>query len=105
MIDTMIESAERSVDAALNLGLGKDKIVVSVKMSEIQDMIAAYERVAPLIDVPIHLGLTEAGNGIKGITCSAAALSILLQQGIGDTIRVSLTPEPGLPRSRDRAPA
>ena len=101
MIDTMIESAQRSVDAALNLGLGKDKIVVSVKMSEIQDMIAAYERVAPLIDVPIHLGLTEAGNGIKGITCSAAALAILLQQGIGDTIRVSLTPEPGLPRSRE----
>lgn len=101
MIDTMIESAQRSVDAALQLGLGKHRIIVSVKMSEIQDMIAAYERLAPLIDVPIHLGLTEAGNGIKGITCSAAALAILLQQGIGDTLRVSLTPEPGLPRSRE----
>ena len=101
MIDTMIESAERSIEAALNLGLGKDKLVVSVKMSEIQDMIAAYERVARVVDIPIHLGLTEAGNGIKGITCSAAALAILLQQGIGDTLRVSLTPEPGLPRSRE----
>ena len=67
MIDTMIESAQRSVDAALQLGLGKHRIIVSVKMSEIQDMIAAYERLAPLIDVPIHLGLTEAGNGIKGL--------------------------------------
>ena len=92
MIDTMVESAQRSVEAALNLGLSKEMIVVSAKMSEIQDMIMAYERLAPVLDVPIHLGLTEAGNGIKGITCSAAALAILLQQGIGDTIRVSLTP-------------
>ena len=101
MIDTMIESAERSIDAALALGLTKNQLIVSVKMSEIQDMISAYERIAPLTDIPIHLGLTEAGIGIKGITCSAAALGILLQQGIGDTIRVSLTPEPGLPRSRE----
>ncbi|MGA0242438.1 MAG: flavodoxin-dependent (E)-4-hydroxy-3-methylbut-2-enyl-diphosphate synthase [Candidatus Marinamargulisbacteria bacterium] len=101
MIDTMIESAKRSVDAALSLGLDKTKLVVSVKMSEIQDMLAAYQRVASIIDVPIHLGLTEAGTGIKGIACSSAALAILLQQGIGDTLRVSLTPEPGLPRSRE----
>ncbi|MEC8678518.1 MAG: flavodoxin-dependent (E)-4-hydroxy-3-methylbut-2-enyl-diphosphate synthase [Candidatus Margulisiibacteriota bacterium] len=101
MIDTMIESAERSIDAALALGLTKNQLIVSVKMSEIQDMISAYERIAPLTDIPIHLGLTEAGTGIKGVTCSAAALGILLQQGIGDTIRVSLTPEPGLPRSRE----
>lgn len=101
MIDTMIESAQRSVDAALNLGLPENKIVVSVKMSEIQDMIAAYERVSPLISVPLHVGLTEAGYGVKGITCSAAALGILLQQGIGDTIRVSLTPEPGISRARE----
>ena len=101
MIDTMIESAQRSVDAALNLGLPENKIVVSVKMSEIQDMIAAYERVSPLIHVPLHVGLTEAGYGVKGITCSAAALGILLQQGIGDTIRVSLTPEPGISRARE----
>lgn len=101
MIDTMIESAQRSVDAALRLGLPEDKIVVSVKMSEIQDMIAAYERAAPLLNVPLHVGLTEAGYGVKGITCSAAALGILLQQGIGDTIRVSLTPEPGISRARE----
>ena len=101
MIDTMIESAQRSVEAALNLGLPENKIVVSVKMSEIQDMIAAYERVSPLISVPLHVGLTEAGYGVKGITCSSAALGILLQQGIGDTIRVSLTPEPGISRARE----
>ena len=101
MIDTMIESAQRSVDAALALGLPDTHLVVSAKMSEIQDMISAYETLAPLIPCPIHLGLTEAGTGIKGITCSAAALGILLQQGIGDTIRVSLTPEPGKPRSRE----
>ena len=101
MIDTMIESAQRSVDAALRLGLPENKIVVSVKMSEIQDMIAAYERISPIIQVPLHVGLTEAGYGVKGITCSAAALGILLQQGIGDTIRVSLTPEPGISRARE----
>jgi (E)-4-hydroxy-3-methylbut-2-enyl-diphosphate synthase len=101
MIDTMVESAQRSVDAALSVGLRLDQLVVSVKMSEIQDMIQAYERLAPLVQVPLHLGLTEAGNGIKGIASSSAALAVLLQQGIGDTIRVSLTPEPGLPRSRE----
>ncbi len=101
MIDTMIESAQRSVDAALRLGLPENKIVVSVKMSEIQDMITAYERISPIIHVPLHVGLTEAGYGVKGITCSAAALGILLQQGIGDTIRVSLTPEPGISRARE----
>ena len=101
MIDTMIESAQRSVESALQLGLPEDKIVVSVKMSEIQDMITAYERIAPLINVPLHVGLTEAGYGVKGITCSAAALGILLQQGIGDTIRVSLTPEPSISRARE----
>ena len=101
MIDTMIESAQRSVDAALRLGLPENKIVVSVKMSEIQDMITAYERISPLITVPLHVGLTEAGYGVKGITCSAAALGILLQQGIGDTIRVSLTPEPNVSRARE----
>ena len=101
MINTMIESAQRSVELALNLGLPKELMVVSVKMSDIQDMLTAYQRVAPLLDVPLHVGLTEAGNGVKGITCSAAALGILLQQGIGDAIRVSLTPEPGLSRARE----
>ena len=101
MVDTMIESAKRSIEVALSLGLPKNQLVVSVKMSDMQDMIQAYERVASEVDIPIHLGLTEAGNGVKGITCSSAALAILLQQGIGDTLRVSLTPEPGLPRSRE----
>lgn len=68
-------------------------------MSDLQSMIAAYERIAPQCEYPLHLGLTEAGAGTKGIVSSAAALSILLEQGIGDTIRVSLTPEPGAPRS------
>lgn len=68
-------------------------------MSDLQSMIAAYERIAPRCPYPLHLGLTEAGAGTKGIVSSAAALSILLEQGIGDTIRVSLTPEPGAPRS------
>lgn len=101
MIDTMIESARRSLDAALNLGMGKDQLIVSVKMSDIQDMLCAYQRVSTEIDVPLHVGLTEAGYGVKGITCSAAALGILLHQGIGDTIRVSLTPEPAISRARE----
>ncbi len=101
MIDTMIESAHRSCEAAMGLGLPKNKIVVSVKMSDIQDVVATYERLAAESDYCLHVGLTEAGNGVKGITASSAALAILLQQGIGDTIRVSLTPEPGIPRSRE----
>ena len=99
MVDTMVESALTSIEAANKIGLANDKIVVSVKMSELQDMIEAYERLARESDCVLHLGLTEAGANTKGITASAAALGILLQQGIGDTIRVSLTPEPGVPRS------
>lgn len=101
MIDTMIESALRSCEAAMKFGLSKNKLVVSVKMSDIQDVLAAYTRLAAETDICMHVGLTEAGNGVKGIASSAAALGILLQQGIGDTIRVSLTPEPGVPRSRE----
>lgn len=101
MIDCMVESALRSIDLALNCGLSKDQLVVSVKMSHLPDMITAYQRLAKLTDVVLHLGLTEAGSSVKGIASSAAALGILLQQGIGDTIRVSLTPEPGIPRSRE----
>ena len=101
MVDVMIESAQRSVEVALGLGLSKENMIVSVKMSEIQDMITAYQQLAPLLDLPLHVGLTEAGNGVKGVTCSAAALGILLQQGIGDTIRVSLTPEPGVSRAKE----
>lgn len=101
MIQTMIDSALQSIELAQKLGLAKNKIIVSVKMSELQDMLTAYRKLAPLTDVALHLGLTEAGNGVKGIVSSAAALSLLLDQGIGDTIRVSLTPEPNIPRSRE----
>jgi len=101
VIDTMIKSAIISTELAMSIGLPKEKIIVSVKMSEIQDLLQAYQRLAKESDYILHVGLTEAGNGVKGITSSAAALGILLQQGIGDTIRVSLTPEPGLPRSRE----
>jgi len=101
LIDAMIESAIQSTEYAIRLGLPKEKIIISVKMSEIQDMISVYQKLAAKTDYILHLGLTEAGNGIKGITSSAAALGILLQQGIGDTIRVSLTPEPGISRARE----
>jgi (E)-4-hydroxy-3-methylbut-2-enyl-diphosphate synthase len=98
-IDTMVESGIISAKKAVEWGLAENKIIISVKMSDLQSMITAYERIAPLCSYPLHLGLTEAGAGTKGIVSSAAALSILLEQGIGDTIRVSLTPEPGAPRS------
>lgn len=98
-IDTMVESGIISARKAVEWWLAPEKIIISVKMSDLQSMIAAYERIAPQCEYPLHLGLTEAGAGTKGIVSSAAALSILLEQGIGDTIRVSLTPEPGAPRS------
>jgi len=99
VIDAMIHSAKTSAKAAQDLGLSKDRMVVSVKMSEVQDMIAVYQRLAKETDFVLHLGLTEAGGGVKGIAASSAALAILLQQGIGDTIRISLTPEPGVTRA------
>lgn len=98
-IDTMVESGIISANKAIEWWLAPDKIIISVKMSDLQSMITSYERIAPLCPYPLHLGLTEAWAGTKGIVSSAAALSILLEQGIGDTIRVSLTPEPGAPRS------
>ncbi len=98
-IDTMVESGIISARKAVEWWLAPEKIIISVKMSDLQSMIAAYERISPQCMYPLHLGLTEAGAGTKGIVSSAAALSILLEQGIGDTIRVSLTPEPGAPRS------
>lgn len=101
LLETMVKSAELSCEYAEKIGLSKDKIIVSLKMSEIQDVIAVNERFAKLTNHALHLGLTEAGTGVKGIASSAAALAILLQQGIGNTIRVSLTPEPGVPRSRE----
>lgn len=91
----LVESALGSARAAEELGLPRDKIIVSCKVSRLQDMVAVYEDLAAKSDYPLHLGLTEAGVGAKGIVSSSAALAILLQQGIGDTIRASLTPEPG----------
>jgi len=99
--EAMVQSALRSAEYALKLGLPKEKLVLSVKMSGLQDMVAVYQRLARECDFALHLGLTEAGADIKGAVSSAAALSILLQQGIGDTIRVSLTPEPNVARSKE----
>jgi (E)-4-hydroxy-3-methylbut-2-enyl-diphosphate synthase len=97
----MRTSAIRSAEYALKLGLPKEKLVLSVKMSVLQDMVAVYEELARSCDYVLHLGLTEAGADLKGAVSSAAALAILLQQGIGDTIRVSLTPQPNVPRSKE----
>ena len=99
--DAMVQSALRSAEYALKLGLRPEKLVLSVKMSVLQDMVGVYQRLARQCDFVLHLGLTEAGADIKGAVSSAAALSILLQQGIGDTIRVSLTPQPNVPRSKE----
>ncbi len=101
MFDTMIESALRSTALAEDVGLTPDKIVVSCKISGVQDLITVYRRLAPLMPYALHLGLTEAGMGMKGMVASAAALSVLLQEGIGDTIRVSLTPAPGADRAEE----
>jgi (E)-4-hydroxy-3-methylbut-2-enyl-diphosphate synthase len=94
-VEAMVQSALRSAEAAISLGLPSNKIVLSVKASKAQHMIAAYRDLSRRIDLPLHLGLTEAGMGVKGIAATTAALSVLLQDGIGDTIRSSLTPEPG----------
>ncbi|MBF0503795.1 MAG: flavodoxin-dependent (E)-4-hydroxy-3-methylbut-2-enyl-diphosphate synthase [Candidatus Omnitrophica bacterium] len=99
--EAMVQSALRSAEYALKLGLSREKLVLSVKMSGLQDMVAVYQRLAAACDFALHLGLTEAGADIKGTVSSAAALSILLQQGIGDTIRVSLTPQPNVPRAKE----
>ena len=99
--EAMVQSALRSAEYALKLGLPEEKLVLSVKMSGLQDMVAVYQKLSNECHYALHLGLTEAGADIKGAVSSAAALSILLQQGIGDTIRVSLTPEPNVPRSKE----
>lgn len=99
MFDTMIESAVRSTEMAKSVGLGEDKIIVSCKMSHVQDVIEVYTRLSNVMDQPLHVGLTEAGMGMKGMVASSAALSVILQRGIGDTIRVSLTPQPGADRA------
>ncbi len=97
----MVASALQSAKKAEQLGLAADRIVLSCKMSRVQDLITVYQDLAVQCDYPLHLGLTEAGMGSKGIVASTAALAVLLQQGIGDTIRVSLTPEPGGERTRE----
>jgi len=105
MIEAMLESALRSARLAEETGLGHDRIVISAKVSGVQDLVEVYTRLAERCDYPLHLGLTEAGMGSRGIISSTAGLAILLQRGIGDTIRVSLTPSPGGDRSEEVAVA
>ena len=99
--EALIVSALESAKRAEEIGLPHNKIVLSCKVSEVQDLIAVYRELATRSDYPLHLGLTEAGMGSKGIVASTAALAVLLQQGIGDTIRISLTPEPGGARTQE----
>ncbi|HEX2205668.1 MAG TPA: flavodoxin-dependent (E)-4-hydroxy-3-methylbut-2-enyl-diphosphate synthase [Longimicrobium sp.] len=101
MMEAMVESAMRSAALAERLGLLHDRIILSGKVSGVQDLVSVYRMLAPLSDYPLHLGLTEAGMGTKGVVASTAGLSILLQEGIGDTIRVSLTPKPGGDRTEE----
>lgn len=101
MHDALIASAIESAALAEKIGLGKDRIVLSCKVSSVQDLVAVYQKLAKESEYALHLGLTEAGMGSKGIVASTAALSVLLQQGIGDTIRISLTPEPGGDRTQE----
>ncbi len=100
-LEAMVQSATRSAELAEECGLPHDRIVLSAKVSGVQDLVAVYRKLAKLSDYPLHLGLTEAGMGAKGIVASAAGLAILLQDGIGDTIRVSLTPRPGGDRTEE----
>jgi (E)-4-hydroxy-3-methylbut-2-enyl-diphosphate synthase len=97
----MVVSALDNARRAEQLGLGRDRIVLSCKMSGVQDLIGVYRELASRCDYALHLGLTEAGMGSKGIVASTAALAVLLQEGIGDTIRISLTPEPGGARTQE----
>ena len=101
MREALVESGLRSAALAEETGLARDKIVISAKVSQVQDLIAVYGELGARSDYALHLGLTEAGMGSKGIVASTAALSVLLQQGIGDTIRISLTPEPGGDRTQE----
>jgi (E)-4-hydroxy-3-methylbut-2-enyl-diphosphate synthase len=101
MIEAMVESALRSARLAEETGLRHDRIILSAKVSGVQDLVEVYSRLAERCDYPLHLGLTEAGMGTKGIVTSTAGLAILLQRGIGDTIRVSLTPPPGGDRTEE----
>ncbi|MDO8501688.1 MAG: flavodoxin-dependent (E)-4-hydroxy-3-methylbut-2-enyl-diphosphate synthase [Gemmatimonadaceae bacterium] len=100
-IEAMLESALRSADLAEECGVAHDAIIISAKVSGVPDLVEVYRRLASRCDFPLHLGLTEAGMGSKGVVSSAAALSILLSEGIGDTIRVSLTPKPSGDRTEE----
>jgi (E)-4-hydroxy-3-methylbut-2-enyl-diphosphate synthase len=100
-IDAMLTSALRSAELAEEVGLGHDRIIISAKVSGVTDLVEVYRRLAARCDYPLHLGLTEAGLGMKGIVASTAGLSILLAEGIGDTIRVSLTPRPNGDRTEE----
>jgi (E)-4-hydroxy-3-methylbut-2-enyl-diphosphate synthase len=100
-MDAMVESAMRSAELAEETGLPHERIILSAKVSGVQDLVAVYRRLAARSDYPLHLGLTEAGMGTKGVVASTAGLAILLQEGIGDTIRVSLTPRPGGDRTEE----
>ncbi len=99
--EAVIASALDSAERAEQIGLPRNKIIISCKMSRVQDLIQVYQELAKRCDYALHLGLTEAGMGSKGIVASTAALAVLLQQGIGDTIRISLTPEPGGDRTKE----
>jgi (E)-4-hydroxy-3-methylbut-2-enyl-diphosphate synthase len=105
MIDAMVESAVRSAELAELTGLAHDRIVLSAKVSGVRDLVDVYRRLASRGDYALHVGLTEAGMGMKGVVASTAGLSLLLAEGIGDTIRVSITPEPGGDRSEEVAVA
>ena len=100
-MEAMIESALRSAALAEETGLGHDRIIISAKISQVQDLLDCYRRLAARCDYPLHLGLTEAGLGMKGIVATTAALSLVLEEGIGDTIRASLTPSPGGDRTEE----
>jgi (E)-4-hydroxy-3-methylbut-2-enyl-diphosphate synthase len=101
MIEAMVESAMRSAELAEATGLGHDRIILSAKVSNVRDVVDTYRILASKSDYPLHVGLTEAGLGMKGIVASTAGLAILLEEGIGDTIRVSLTPAPGGEREEE----
>jgi (E)-4-hydroxy-3-methylbut-2-enyl-diphosphate synthase len=101
MMEAMVESALRSAALAQETGLPHDRVILSAKVSGVQDLIAVYRKLAGRCEYPLHLGLTEAGMGAKGVVASTAGLAVLLQEGIGDTIRVSLTPRPGGDRSEE----
>ncbi|WP_038058619.1 flavodoxin-dependent (E)-4-hydroxy-3-methylbut-2-enyl-diphosphate synthase [Thermus amyloliquefaciens] len=101
LLEALVESAVRAYEAALELGLGEDKIVLSAKVSKAPDLVWVYRELARRTRAPLHLGLTEAGMGVKGIVASTAALAPLLLEGIGDTIRISLTPAPHEPRTKE----